>query len=77
MDDWPPYSPDLNVIEVIWAIMKHRLEKKVVKTLDQLKIEIQDIWDNLSIPLINRLIDTMPKRLIKCVQNNGLTVLNY
>ena len=46
--------------------MKHRLEIKVVKTLEQLKIEIQDIWDNLSIAFINRLIDTMPKRLNFC-----------
>ena len=57
--------------------MKNRLERKVVKTLEQLKIEIQDIRNNLSIVLINRLIDSIPKRLIKCVQNNGHKILKY
>ena len=28
MDDWPPYWPDLNIIETICAIMKRRLEAK-------------------------------------------------
>lgn len=31
--DWPPYSPDLNVIEVIWAIMEARIEKKKILNL--------------------------------------------
>lgn len=30
IDDWPPYSPDLNVIEVVWAIMKKRIQKKKI-----------------------------------------------
>lgn len=31
LDDWPPYSPDLNIIETVWAIMKARIEKKKPK----------------------------------------------
>lgn len=33
-DDWPPYSPDLNIIETVWAIMKTRIEKKNPKSME-------------------------------------------
>ena len=40
IDDWPPYSPDLNVIEVVWAIMKKRIQKKKLFMIDDFKYEI-------------------------------------
>ena len=77
MDDWSPYSPDLNIIETIWAIMKRRLEAKKVTSIEQLKEVILDVWNNLSLEIINRLIESMPKRLKACVSNQGNTVLKY
>ena len=77
LSDWPPYSPDLNIIETIWAIMKKRLEASPVKTIEELKRVIQEIWDNLSFETINRLVDSIPKRLRACINNMGNTVLKY
>ena len=37
--DRPPYSPDLNQIEHIWAFMKKQLEGKRFATMNQLKNE--------------------------------------
>ena len=28
LKDWPPFSPDLNIIEVVWAIMESRVEMR-------------------------------------------------
>ena len=36
LKDWPPYSPDLNIIEVVWAIMENRVEALQPKTMDDL-----------------------------------------
>ena len=49
LDNWPPYSPDLNIIEVIWAIMESKIKCKNPKNKEELKRTIQEVWDNLSL----------------------------
>lgn len=77
IDDWPPYSPDLNIIEFVWGIMKRRLEQKNITTIEALKEEISNVWESLTLQTINSLVESLPKRLSACVQNNGFTVLHY
>ncbi|GET65562.1 IS630 family transposase [Rhizophagus irregularis DAOM 181602=DAOM 197198] len=56
MLDWPSYSPDLNPIENLWAIMKKKVEKRVNQHiaqknpvgLDDFLSIIRSEWDNLS-----------------------------
>ena len=63
MADWPPYSPDLNIIEVVWAIMEARIEILAPKTLEDLKIAIVEIWNALSFVTINGLVASMERRI--------------
>jgi transposase len=41
----PPYSPDLNPIEMAFAQLKAHLRAKTARTIDALGDEIGQIWD--------------------------------
>ena len=47
--DWPPSSPDLNVIKKVWRWMKEELKKLpfVPTSKESLKEEIQKLWDRV------------------------------
>lgn len=68
---WPPYSPDLSPIEMIWAIMKRRVDKYRPQNTQQLIAHVQYVWNNISYSTINRLIDSFPIRLRKCIETGG------
>ena len=36
--DWPPYCPNLNLIENIWVIMKRKIAGKSFTTINSLKM---------------------------------------
>lgn len=74
LEDWPPNSPDLNIIENIWAIMKMRLQAKQVSTIKELEQEISEVWDNLSFQTINKLVDSIPARMKLVVEKRGETI---
>jgi len=71
--DWPAQSPDLNPIENLWSIIKQRRAKKfgMPTTKNELIEQIFEIWDNIDAELKNKLAESVPKRLIKIIENNG------
>lgn len=69
LKDWPLYSPDLNLIEVVWAIMESRVEMRNPKTIQELKNILIEVWGSLSWQAINGLFATMPER-IQTVNDN-------
>lgn len=72
---WPPYSPDLNIIEVVWAIMKRRVEVKNPSSIEELKVVIQSVWNELSFQTINSLVESMERRMHYVVMHHGLTIV--
>jgi hypothetical protein len=69
-----PTSPDLNVIEKVWRILKQRVKAKGHPLgLDELRGWIQAEWDAVDQDTINRYIDDMPNRAIDiCRRGRGL-----
>ena len=69
--DWPGNSPDLNLIENVLQIMKHRLKFVNVPTRKALIAAIQKEWKRLSGELLEKLAKSMPKRIRMVLAANG------
>jgi transposase len=71
LTSWPSNSPDLNPIENVWAIMKNRVYRRRPTTVEALKQIIQEVWNSLTVDLLRRLVDGIPKRLKEVVRKHG------
>ncbi|GMF56859.1 unnamed protein product [Phytophthora fragariaefolia] len=58
--DHPPQSPDLNLIENVWAIIKREFNKEPASSIDELKIRLLHIWTNIGGDVIKKTVMSMP-----------------
>ncbi len=71
--NWPAYSPDLNPIENLWGILVRRVyaNGKQFGSVDDLIESIVECWENILLPDLQRLIDSMQNRICEVIQKNG------
>ena len=63
LENWPPQSPDINIIENIWHILKLRVSQRCPKNLEELFNFAQEEFARVPNEFIKRLYDPIPKRL--------------
>lgn len=70
---WPAQSPDLNIIENLWLLIKRKLQSRVaaVKSANDLFSEIQSIWTEITPCYIQSLYNTIPKRILNVIRLKG------
>ena len=68
---WPPNSPDLSAIEIIWGIIKHMLILFPPKNLESLKATIKTIWESIPKEICENIIQHMKYRWELCIKYNG------
>ncbi len=71
MLEWPPNSPDLNVVEELWSIIDKWLASKPINNKAELEKRLQEEWNKISITLCQSLVDSMPVRIEKCLKARG------
>jgi hypothetical protein len=71
-----PKSPDLNIIENVWRVLKQRLKKRLeneqAPTIERVKEIIIEIWEGITQKEINYLIESMPSRVEECISRKGM-----
>jgi len=68
---WPPNSPDLSAIELVWSIIKGMLNMFPPNSMEELKKGIQRIWNSITPEICKRIINHTKKRWDLCIRHKG------
>jgi hypothetical protein len=71
LPSWPAKSPDLNPIEMLWAIVKQKIRGKNFASRDLLFAGVVDVWNSISSEIIIHLTSTFASRLTVCLAHQG------
>lgn len=71
IDDWPPNSPDINIIENMWGIVKNKLKLGIITNKEYLIEKFTEIWSEITNETIKNLYDSIPRRLKSIEKERG------
>ena len=74
---WPANSPDLNPIEMIWAILKKRLARRSCDSTGDLLQMLIALWQEITTDTVNALVESFRKRLELVILVNGESISQY
>jgi transposase len=63
LPNWPPKSPDLNIIEGIWNILKSKVQRRSPNNLEDLWHILNEEWDKITQDEISKFYQTLPRRV--------------
>ena len=72
--NWPPGSPDMNIIENVWRMIKQRIRKRKWKggwVLEDLMRAVKEEWEAITFEDYKKYIEEMPERVLELRQRRG------
>ena len=76
---WPPNSPDLSPIEILWGAIKLKISRyeEFPRTYDELCAAVKREWANFEMESINSLVLSFRNRLIMCKNVGGQSISQF
>lgn len=71
LPNWPPSSPDLNLIESVWAWVQARVNEKGCSTFEEFKAEVRAQFMAVPKSMLANLFKSMPKRIKNVIELGG------
>lgn len=68
---WCARSPDLNPIENLWSYMDAKMVNTKVTSIEHLKDVLHKEWLKIPTEYVQKLIESMPKRVLACYNAKG------
>ena len=69
--NWPSFSPDMNPIEHLWDEVERRLKKKQPKNKTELQKCLIEVWEEIEVSVLKKLVDSVPNRLNEVIRVKG------
>ena len=71
LENWPPNSPDLNIIENVWAYVQAKVNSMGCHTFEEFKDDV--ITEIRAVPkqYITKLYKSLPKRMAAVIEGEG------
>ena len=71
LENWPPSSPDLNIIENCWAYVQRKVDAQGHKTFHDFQAAVIFELEHIPISMLRNLYRSMPKRVTKVIELDG------
>lgn len=69
--NWPPNSPDLNCIEMMWSLMDDQISFYHPTNREELNEAVTLAWNNIKMETVNKLFSSFLRRCFLCLKNRG------
>jgi hypothetical protein len=77
LPDWPPNNQDLNAIEMTWSIIKEKVKREHLSSIEELKHVVDHYWCNLDQEVLHKLVMSFPSGLRMLVATQGCSTSQY
>ncbi|GFT53088.1 transposable element Tcb1 transposase [Trichonephila clavipes] len=71
--DWPPQSPDLNIMEHLWGYLESKLRARFPppSTISALETALHEEWLHIPLQVVHDLYASIPRRIQSVIQSKG------